>query len=389
MRRPTLAAPSGGEQPRRLLFFVNNPAFLISHRLPLALAARDAGMEVHVATPDGPAVAEILAHGLHHHVVPLSRSGTNPWAEARSLFVFWRLLRRVRPDLVHAVTIKAVLYGGIACRLARVPAYVAAVSGLGYVFMRRPGRGFDPLRQGALWLYRLALGHRNSRVIFQNAADRDLLVEAGAVRPGRAVMIRGSGVDLEHYAPQPLPPGPVTVVMASRLLRDKGVVEFVGAAGLAAARNADLRWVLAGSPDPGNPASVTRDELDAWARAGTVEYVGECADVAALYAAAHLVALPSYREGLPKSLVEAAACGRPVVTTDVPGCRDAIDPGVSGVLVPPRDAQALADAVIALAADEAARLRMGAAGRALAERDFGIQSIVQAHLDIYRTLLDD
>ncbi|MER1968809.1 glycosyltransferase family 4 protein [Castellaniella sp. GW247-6E4] len=369
-----------------MLFFVNNPGFLVSHRLPLALAARDAGMEVHVATPDGPAVAEILAHGLHHHVVPLSRSGTNPWVEARTLLAFRRLLRRVRPDLVHAVTIKAVLYGGIACRLARVPAYVAAVSGLGYVFMRGRG-GVDPLRQGALWLYRLALGHRNSRVVFQNASDRDVLVAAGAVRPERAVMIRGSGVDLDRYAPQPLPPGPVTVVMASRLLRDKGVAEFVEAAGLAAARGAGLRWVLAGSPDPGNPASITRDELDAWVRAGTIEYVGECADVAALYAAAHLVALPSYREGLPKSLVEAAACGRPVVTTDVPGCRDAVDPGVSGVLVPPRDARALADAVIALAADEAARVAMGAAGRALAERDFGIRPVVQAHLDLYRTLL--
>ncbi len=372
-------------RPRRVLFFVNNPAFLMSHRLPLALAARDAGMEVHVATPDGPAVADIVAHGLRHHAVPLSRSGTNPWVEARSLLACLQLLRRLRPDLVHAVTIKAVLYGGIACRLARVPAYVAAVSGLGYVFLR--GGGFDPLRQGALWLYRLALGHRNSRVIFQNAADRDLLLAARAVRPAQAVMVRGSGVDLQHYAPQPLPPGPVTVVMAARLLRDKGVMEFVEAAGLAAARAAGLRWVLAGSPDPGNPASVTEAELEAWVRAGTIEYVGESADVAALYAAAHLVVLPSYREGLPKSLIEAAACGRPVVTTDVPGCRDAIDPGVSGVLVPPRDARALADAVIALAADEDARLRMGAAGRALAERDFGIRSIVQAHLDVYRTLL--
>lgn len=379
------AGPDPDRAPR-VLFFLNNPAFLISHRLPLALAARDAGMEVHVATPDGPAVSEIRAHGLHHHVVPLSRSGTKPWAEARSLYAVFRLLRRVRPDLVHAVTIKAVLYGGIACRLARVPAFVAAVSGLGYVFLRRRN-GFDPMRQGALWLYRLALGHRNSRVIFQNTADRDWLVEAGAVRPAQAVMIRGSGVDLDAYAPQPLPPGPVTVVMASRLLRDKGVAEFVEAARLAAARDAALRWVLAGSPDAGNPASVTQDELDAWRRAGQIEYVGESTDIAALYAAAHLVVLPSYREGLPKSLIEAAACGRPVVTTDVPGCRDAIVPGVSGVLVPPRDAHALAEAVLALAADEPRRLSMGTAGRALAEQEFGIQSVVQAHMAVYRCLL--
>src|SRR5690606_14198886 len=165
------------------------------HRLPVALAARDAGMEVHVASPEGPGVAELSAHGLRHHPVPLSRSGTNPLAEARSLFAFWRLLRVLRPDLVHGVTIKAVLYGGIASRLAGVRAYVAAVSGLGYVFLRARA-GFDPLRLAALGLYRLALGHGNSRVIFQNANDRDMLVSAGAVRPGQAVMVRGSGVDL-------------------------------------------------------------------------------------------------------------------------------------------------------------------------------------------------
>lgn len=386
-KRRLTAAPEA-VRPRRVLFFLNNPAFLLSHRLPLALAARDAGMEVHVATPDGPAVAALRAHGLHHHVVPLSRSGTNPWRETRSLYAFARLLHRLQPDLVHAVTIKAVLYGGIACRLTRVPAFVAAVSGLGYVFMRRRD-GFDPMRQAALWLYRLALGHRNSRVIFQNAADRDWLIESGALRPAQAVMIRGSGVDLDRYTPQPLPAGPVTIVMASRLLRDKGVAEFVEAAHIAAGRGADLRWVLAGSLDPGNPASVTQHELDAWVRAGRIEYVGESADVAALYAAAHLVVLPSYREGLPKSLIEAAACGRPVVTTDVPGCRDAIEPDVSGVLVPPRDAGALAEAVLALAADEPSRVRMGAAGRRLAEREFGIQTVVQAHMDVYRRLLAD
>lgn len=376
---------TGRPAARRILFFLNNPAFLMSHRLPLALAARDAGFEVHVATPDGPTVADIVAHGLHHHVVPLSRSGTNPWVEARSLLAFLRLLRHLRPDLVHTITIKAVLYGGIASRIAGVPAFVAAISGLGYVFMR-PGR-FDPLRQAALWLYRLALGHRNSRVIFQNANDRDVLLQARAIRAGQAVMIRGSGVDLQQFSPQPFGPPPITVVMASRLLRDKGVMEYIEAAGLSASRGAGLRWVLAGSVDPGNPASITQTELDGWVRTRTIEYVGECQDVAALYASAHVVVLPSYREGLPKSLVEAAACGRPVVTTDVPGCRDAIIPGESGVLVPARDAQALAEAVMALAVDEATRQRMGLQGRRLAEHDFGIQSIVQSHLGMYRTLL--
>jgi glycosyltransferase involved in cell wall biosynthesis len=377
------AAPSPAP---RLLFFITNPAFLVSHRLPVALAARDAGYEVHVASMGGPAVAQLEALGLTHHVLPLSRTSMRPWTEARSLWAIWRLFRRVRPDLVHAVTLKSVLYGGIAARLARVPAYVAAISGLGYVFIQGAGlRGM--LRQVALVLYRLALGHPNSRVIFQNTADRDVLERAGAVRPGQAVLLRGSGVDLGRFAPAPWPEGPVTVALAARLLRDKGIAEFVEAARLSAARGDGLRWRLAGSPDLENPASVQPEELRSWQADGAIEYVGECTDVAGFYAQAHIVTLPSYREGLPKSLIEAAACGRPVVTTDVPGCRDAIEPGVSGVLVPPRDARALADAVATLAGDEALRARMGAAGRALAERDFGLDGIVRAHLDVYRALI--
>ncbi|HEX7387386.1 MAG TPA: glycosyltransferase family 4 protein [Castellaniella sp.] len=381
---PASAASVAQGGHRTLLFIVNNPAFFLSHRLPLALAAQQAGHEVHVATMDGPSVSEVQAHGFIHHVLPLSRSGMNPWSEALSLLAIWRLLRQLRPDLVHAVTIKPVLYGGMACRLARVPAFVAAISGLGYMFMQTSGlRGL--LRRLSLLMYRLALGHPNSRVIFQNAADRAMLVEAGAVKAQRAVILRGSGVDLQQFAPQPWPEGPLTVTMASRLLRDKGIEEFAAAARLTQGQG--IRWRLAGSLDPGNPASVDPALLQGWQTAGLIDYVGECTDVAALYAQSHVVVLPSYREGLPKSLIEAAACGRPVITTDVPGCRDAIEAGVTGLLVPARDARALADAVLRLAQDEPLRVRMGAAGRALAERDFGLPGIVAAHLALYSELM--
>ncbi len=382
---PHGAAFAGARPAPRLLFFITNPAFLVSHRLPIALAARDAGYEVHVASMGGPAVAQLESLGLIHHTLPLSRTSMRPWTEARSLWAIWRLFRRVRPDVVHAVTLKSVLYGGIASRLARVPAYVAAISGLGYVFIRGTGlRGL--LRRLALILYRLALGHPHSRVIFQNTADRDVLMEAGAVRADQVVMVRGSGVDLDRFTPTPWPEGPVTVAMASRLLRDKGVEEFVEAARLSAARGEGLCWRLAGSLDPENPASVRPDQLRAWQESGVIDYVGECEDVAGFYAQSHIVTLPSYREGLPKSLIEAAACGRPVVTTDVPGCRDVIEPDVSGLLVPARDARALADAVGRLAADEGLRVRMGAAGRALAERDFGLPGVVRTHLALYAGL---
>ncbi|MGB6105905.1 MAG: glycosyltransferase family 4 protein [Pusillimonas sp.] len=378
----TSARPPGT---RRLLFVVNNPAFFLSHRLPLAVAAREAGFDVHVATMDGPSVPDIVSQGLAHHAIPMSRSGKNPIQELQSIYSLWRLFRRLRPDIVHAATIKPVLYGGIAARLAGVPAYLAAVSGLGFIFTR-PARRFDVLRLAATLLYRLALGHGNSRVIFQNTNDRDVLSRAGVVRPGQAVLIRGSGVDLEAFRMEPEPAGPPVAIMAARLLADKGVVEFVEAARLAAGDASGLRWQLVGSPDPGNPASITPDQLEQWTREEVVECLGERNDVAQLYRQAHIVVLPSYREGLPKSLVEAAACGRAVVTTDVPGCRDAITPGVTGLLVPVRDAGALADAVLGLARDEVRRRGMGEAGRELAEREFDIRKIVQAHLDLYVAL---
>lgn len=381
------AQPARGPAGRRLLMVVNNPAFFLSHRLPIALGARAAGYEVHIATMNGPSVPDILRHGLSHHVIPMSRSGKNPVQEIRSIHALYTLFKQVRPDVVHGVTIKPVLYGGIAARLAGVPAYVAAISGLGFIFTR-PSRGIDLLRTAATLLYRLALGHRNSRVIFQNNNDRDVLRKLGVVRPGQVVMVRGSGVDLDTFRCVPEPDGPPVAIMAARLLEDKGVREYVEAAQLSAGDDSGLRWTLVGSPDPGNPASITQAQYDAWRKEGVVQCMGERSDVAQLYADAHIVVLPSYREGLPKSLVEAAAAGRAVVTTDVPGCRDAIEADVSGLLVPAHDTVALADAVIRLAQDGELRRSMGAAGRRLAEREFDIRKIVDHHLDIYAALLE-
>jgi len=370
----------------RLLIVVNNPAFFLSHRLPLALAARQAGYDVHVATMDGESVARIESQGLTHHAIPMTRSGRNVLQELGSLLALWRLFRRVRPDVVHLVTIKPVLYGGIAARLARVPGMVAAISGLGFVFASDSPRT-RLIRAVVGPLYRLALGHRNSRVIFQNAGDRDVLRRLGAVRADQAVTIRGSGVDLELCRAVPEPPPPVAALMAARLLRDKGVAEFVDAARLLRQRGVQVRMRLAGGIDPGNPASFTEADVQAWREEGAVEVLGERSDVAQLYADAHLAVLPSYREGLPKSLLEAAACGRAVVTTDVPGCRDAVTPGETGLLVPARDAGALADAIGQLVADGELRRRMGAAGRALAEREFGVQDVCRRHLEVYSALL--
>ena len=238
-------------------------------------------------------------------------------------------------------------------------------------------------------LYRAALAHPNLCVIFQNPTDRQVLVGAGVVSAAATRLIPGSGVDLAEYAHVPEPAGPAIVVFAARLLKDKGVGEFVAAAGQLRAAGSRARFLIAGTPDLGNPASVTQDDVERWRAKGDVELLGHRRDIAQLFAASHIVALPSYYgEGLPKVLVEAASCGRPVVTTDFPGCRDAIEPDVTGLLIPPRDVGALAEALRRLIEDPSLRQAMGAAARRLAQRRYAIQQIVALHLDVYRMLIE-
>lgn len=368
-----------------LLIIVNDAAFFLSHRLPVAQGAKKAGYEVHVASMPGPAVERVRDLGFVHHELPLSRSGKNILGEIVSLVSIWRLLWRLKPDVLHLVTIKPVLYGGIAARLAPVKGVVAAVSGLGFVFLAK-GLKATILRRIISSLYRFALGKKNLRVIFQNPDDRDVLVGMGALESVKVEVIRGSGVDLASYTELPEPSGTPVVCLAARLLRDKGVLEFVEAVRILRQRGVSARFQLVGDLDLGNPATITVDELEAWRQEGFIELLGFRKDIAKLFGDAHIVTLPSYREGLPKVLVEAAACGRAVVTTNVPGCRDAIEPGITGLLVPVRNAPALADAIETLLNDSELRQQMGHAGRMLAESEFSIDKIVKQHLDIYSKL---
>lgn len=370
---------------KRLLFVVNAPAFFISHRLPVAEGARQAGFEVHVATGSGEACQQIIDAGFEHHLLPLSRSGKNPWAELVCIVTLCRLMRKVRPVLVHLVTIKPVLYGGVAARFTGVRCVVAAVSGLGSVFIAQ-GTKAAVLRGVIKPLYRLAFGHKNLKVIFQNPDDCDALVKLNTLSISQAKLIRGSGVRLADYPFVPEPCGSPVVAMVARLLKDKGVGEYVAAVRLLKQRGVDARFWLIGDPDPGNPATVTESEMHAWRDEGAVELFGYRKDIAQLFALSNIVVLPSYREGLPKVLVEAAACGRAVVTTDVPGCRDAIEPSETGLLVPVCSVEALADAVERLIVDVSLRQQLGQAGRQLAEREFAIERIVDAHLAIYAEL---
>lgn len=374
-----MSRPGPRDGPPHLVFVVNTDWFFLSHRLPLAREAVRRGWRVTVAAPDTGRLDEMAAEGVGVVDLPLSRSGTNPVAEAPTVAFLARLYRRLQPSLIHHVTPKPVVYGSLAARAVPDVPVVNAVSGLGYAFIGKPP--WHPLPIVARRLYALALQRRRSYTVFQNDDDLAELAGAGLVDADRAVLIRGSGVDIEAFSPAPEPPGPPVVLLPARVLRDKGVGEFVQAA--RALRGRGARFVLAGPLDPGNPAAVDRATVEGWQAAGDVEWWGPRDDMPEVYRQATVVALPSYREGLPKALLEAGATARALVTTDVPGCRDVVTDGETGLVVPVRDAGALAAAVGRLLDDGALRDRLRHAARDHVVAEHAVEHVVAAHFQLY------
>ena len=367
------------------MFVANADWFFLSHRLPIALEALRRGYHVHIATGLTNKLDELERYGLVVHPLILDRRGVGVGNALRTIIQLWKILQTVRPDVVHLVSIKPVLLGGLVARLVNVPAMVVAVSGLGFVFMDHGAKA--AVRRWVVGaLYRIVFGHRNVKVICQNLDDVSTLAKVAHLSVGKVTVIRGSGVDLIRYMPAPPPGGLPVVMLPARLLADKGVLEFVQAARTLGQRGCNARFVLVGTVDTANPTSFTKAEVMEWVNDGTVEWWGHCSDMPQVLAGAQVVVLPSYREGLSKVLIEAAACGRVVVTTDVPGCRDAIEPGVTGILVPARNVPALADAMEALINNPVRCEAMGKAGRTLAEKAFDIRQVVQTHLKIYEEL---
>ena len=369
----------------KVLYLVTEDWYFCSHRLPVARAARDAGAEVVVATRVGEDAARIEAEGFRLVRLGWRRGGANPLRELVSLGAVIGLYLRERPDLAHHVAMKPVLYGGLAAILAGTPAVVQAITGLGYLFI---GSGWRARLLGppARALLRLVLNRRRTHVVVQNPDDRALLTRR-LIGHDRVTLIPGSGVDTAALRPMPEPDGTPVAVLVGRMLKDKGVVELVGAARLLRDRGVALEIRLVGPPDPHNPASIPEATLNAWRQAGVVAWAGRTRDIAAVWRDAHIAVLPSYREGLPKALLEAAACGRPLVATDVPGCRQVVRDGETGLLVPARSVVPLADALERLAGDPGLRRRLGANARRLVEAEFAEAPVVAATLGLYRRLL--
>lgn len=372
-----------------ILFIVNKASFFISHRIAISRAAITCGFRISLITGRdyGDKLKENKSmldnYGVDWHSVFLDSTSINPVKEVICITSMVIKTFMLKPDILHTVTPKGNLYGGIAARLCRIPRLVVAVSGQGYLFTGKR-KGWKALLAGLYSrLIRWVYSHPNCTVIVQNRDDWDALLNQGLVKSSQLLLIPGSGVDLSIYeaAAESIPD--TIVLLPSRLLTDKGVIEFVQAARKLRWAGSPWRFVLAGEADGSNPAAISSAQVKQWVDEGVVEWWGHCSDMAKVFGKSAIVCLPSYREGMPRALLEAAACARPVVTTDVIGCREAIIDGQTGILVPVCDSDALAQALLRLMDDPALRERMGNAGRERAIREFDIESVVQKHMSIY------
>lgn len=327
-----------------------------------AQAAIKAGYRVSVVTRRRDAAKHLESLGIEFVNIEFARRGLNPFAEIATIIKLRSILTKLRPDIIHNIALKPVVLGSIAAQLTRFRNVVNAPVGMGYVFTSDEKQALF-LRPLVKVLIRYVLSRQNSRVIIENNDDLDNLVTGKFAKRTSIALIKGAGVDLTKFQPTQEPPTPINVIMVSRMLRDKGVNEYVEAARLISKNDKTTNFVLVGDVDDGNPTSITHKQLNEWNQESNVKWLGTRTDIATLFSNSHIACLPSYREGLPKSLIEAAASGLPIVTTDVPGCREIVTEGVNGFLVPARDSEQLAMAIQKLIQNPILRLEMGANNR--------------------------
>src|SRR5215467_5613357 len=370
----------------RLLYLITEDWYFWSHRLDLARHAAQAGFDVVIATRVTEHRDRIQREGFKLLPIRLDRRSRNPIAELAAVLELVRLYRREQPTIVHHVALKPIVYGSFAAWWSGVPNVINAFAGLGYVFTD------EKRRSGMLgiclqYLYRILLSLNKSVVIFQNREDRDLLIEDRVVTLEHTRIIPGSGVDTKAFDVGPSPSGSPVVMLAARMLWDKGIGDFVEAVRSLKRQEVFARFVLVGRCDEHNPAAIEQAQLEAWVAEGLIEWWQHREDMPYVFSSATIVVLASYREDLPKALLEAAACGKPLIATDVPGCREIVTHGINGFLVPPRNPAALAGAIDALLRDSALRVRMGQAGRETVLRSFSVEKVTGQLLALYRELL--
>lgn len=369
--------------PPKLLYLVTEDWFFFSHFLDRARAAKRKGFDVIVATRPGSCIDRFREEGFRFIPVEIDRRSVNPWEAFRLLLRILRIYFQERPDLVHHIALKPALIGTLAAKIAGIKAIVNAPVGMGFMFSSESSFA-SYVRPLAIWLLKITLNPKGSWVVLENRDDLAMLIKMGAIRSDCAVLIRGAGVDVHRYFPQPFPAGRCRVLFLARMLRDKGLFEFVAAAKILKAKGVEADFLLAGSPDSGNPTSVSEREIHAWQGDGIVQWLGHQEDVSSIINQSHIVCLPSYREGLPKALLEAMACGRPIVTTDVPGCREAVQQGENGLIVPAKAVEALAKAIEGLIVAPSLWVSMGKRGREMGETEFSSEIICEETMSLYQ-----
>ena len=370
----------------RILFLVTEDWYFWSHRLPIARKVRDAGFKVLVATRINQHKDRIEKEGFKLIPISLERRSKNVVKEILSILEIIKIYRKEKPNIVHHVAIKPVLYGSWAANITRISSVINAFTGLGFIFVAQ-GWKASIIRWFVILAYRLAFFKKNTFAIFQNPEDRKLFIDSGIVKNEKAVLIRGSGVDTLLFTNLPESAGIPTIVLVSRMLWDKGVGELVDAARQLHKDGVKCRIALVGNPDPENPVSILENILRDWQAEGVVEWWGYRDDIPGVLVKSNIVALPSYREGLPKVLLEAASCGRAIVATDVPGCREIVRNNENGLLVHPRDSKSLADALKTLIENPKLRAKMGAKGREIVESEFSEEIVVRQTMELYEKIL--
>ncbi len=368
--------------PKHLVYVITEDWFFASHFLDRATAAVDAGYKVSVLTRCRETGKKFHQYGLTPINIEFSRRGLNPLTEFSTVLRLSSILKRIKPDIVHNIALKPVVLGSLAAQLAGVQNIVNAPVGMGYVFTSKENRA-RILRPIVKTLIRYSLRRKNRRVIIENHDDFNNLVSGGFSEHDSIALIKGAGVDVKKFARKPEPSGPVRVIMVSRLLRDKGVEEYIDAAKLVKTRDNTVQFLLVGDVDDGNPTSLTASQLTELRNSRNITWLGARTDIAELIGDSHIACLPSYREGLPKSLIEAASVGRPIVTTDVPGCREVVTNLVNGLLVEPRNANDLAAAIEKLVGDPRLRHSMGIENRRKAETEFSNEIIIRQTNSVY------
>jgi glycosyltransferase involved in cell wall biosynthesis len=367
-----------------VVYVVNSDWFFLSHRLPLALEAIKRGYKVLLVTKNSGRRAEIEAHGITFVEVDIERSGKNPLKEFKLILELYRVYRKYRPEIIHHVTLKPALYGTIAAKMLNYkPEIINAVTGLGYLFLEDRKSVAKSIVHAMM---RYAYKDRSTKFIFQNPDDRGMYEKMGFLTPENNIIIKGSGVDTNDYVfKAPAPKDKLRILFPARMLFDKGIPEFVGAAHLLRKQyEGKMEFVLAGGIDKLNPGAITEEELKALLIPGYIIWTGHVSNMKAEYTNADVVCLPSYyREGLPKSLVEAMASGRPIVTTDSTGCRECVVDGKNGFMVPIRNSEAVAAALEKLIVNPELRISMGKASREMMEKEMSLSTVITKTFDFY------